>query len=86
MARVGIYAGTFDPVHVGHISFALQSLTAANLDSIYFAPERRPRNKQQVEHFAHRVAMIKRAIRPYRKFAILELVDTSFSISLHCQN
>jgi nicotinate-nucleotide adenylyltransferase len=80
MARVGIYAGTFDPVHAGHISFALQSLAAAHLDKIYFVPERRPRNKQHIEHFAHRVAMIKRALKPHGKFAILELVDVNFSI------
>jgi nicotinate (nicotinamide) nucleotide adenylyltransferase len=80
MSRIGIYAGTFDPVHTGHISFALQSLAAAHLDKVYFVPERRPRNKQHIEHFAHRVAMIKRAIKPHRKFAILELVDVNFSI------
>jgi len=78
--RIGIYAGTFDPVHTGHITFALQSLQAAELSKLYFLPERRPRAKQQVEHFAHRVAMIKRAMKPYKKFAVLELVDTSFSI------
>jgi nicotinate-nucleotide adenylyltransferase len=78
--RVGIYAGTFDPVHSGHISFALQSLAAANLDVIYFVPERRPRDKRHIEHFAHRVAMIKRAIRPHKKFAVLELVESSFSV------
>jgi nicotinate-nucleotide adenylyltransferase len=78
--RIGIYAGTFDPVHAGHISFALQSLTAAKLDRIYFLPERRPRAKQQVEHFGHRAAMLTRALRPYREFAVIELVDVSFSV------
>jgi nicotinate-nucleotide adenylyltransferase len=78
--RVGIYAGTFDPIHGGHISFALQSLAAANLDVVYFVPERKPRDKRHIEHFAHRVAMIKRAIKPHKKFAILELVDGSFNI------
>ena len=79
--RIGIYAGTFDPVHTGHITFALQSLEAANLDEIYFLPERRPRNKQQVEHFGHRVAMLRRAIKPHPQFGVLELVDVSFSIN-----
>lgn len=80
MARIGIYAGTFDPVHSGHIAFALQSLKAAQLDKVYFLPERRPRNKQQVEHFAHRVAMLKRALKPYPEFAVLETVDISFNV------
>jgi len=67
-------------VHAGHIAFALQSLQAAKLDRIYFLPERRPRDKQQVEHFAHRVAMIKRAIKPHPQFDVMELVDVSFSV------
>jgi nicotinate-nucleotide adenylyltransferase len=80
MSRIGIYSGTFDPVHSGHITFALQSLKAAKLDSVYFLPERRPRNKQQVEHFGHRVAMLKRALKPYPEFKVLELVDINFSV------
>jgi nicotinate-nucleotide adenylyltransferase len=78
--RIGIYAGTFDPVHAGHISFAVQALQYAKLDRIYFLPERRPRNKQGVEHFGHRVAMLKRALRPHATFAVLELDDVNFSI------
>lgn len=78
--RIGIYAGTFDPVHAGHVTFALQSLKAANLDELYFLPERRPRGKRHVEHFAHRVAMLARAAAPYPEFAVLELVDVSFSV------
>lgn len=79
MARIGIYAGTFDPVHAGHITFALQSLDAAKLDKVYFLPERRPRAKDHVEHFGHRVAMLKRAIKPHAKLDVKELVDISFS-------
>lgn len=80
MKRIGIYAGTFDPVHAGHIAFALQSLEAANLDEVYFLPERRPRQKENVEHFAHRTAMLKNAIKPYPEFKVLELVELNFSV------
>jgi nicotinate-nucleotide adenylyltransferase len=79
-SRIGIYAGTFDPVHIGHITFALQAVERAGLDRLYFLPERRPRHKQTVEHFGHRVAMLRQAIRPYPKFDILELADVSFSV------
>lgn len=78
--RIGIYAGTFDPVHVGHISFALQAMKIAKLDKLYFLPERRPRAKQGVEHFGHRVAMLKRACRPHAAFGVLELDELSFSV------
>jgi nicotinate-nucleotide adenylyltransferase len=78
--RIGIYAGTFDPVHAGHLAFALQALTAAKLDEVYFLPERRPRGKRHVEHFGHRVAMLQQAVRPHPQFAVLELPDVSFSV------
>ena len=79
-SRIGIYAGTFDPVHSGHITFALQAMEHAGLDAIYFLPERKPRQKQGVEHFGHRVAMLKRACKPHPKFSVLELDDVSFTI------
>lgn len=80
MKRIGIYAGTFDPVHAGHVAFAVQALQAAKLDRIYFLPERRPRAKQQVEHFGHRVGMLNKALKPHPQFDVMELVDVNFSI------
>ncbi len=78
--RIGIYAGAFDPVHVGHIAFALQALDAANLDEVIFMPERRPRDKPGVEHFAHRVAMLKAALAPHPRLSVLETVEAQFSV------
>lgn len=80
MKRVGIYSGTFDPVHAGHIGFALQAIEKAGLSAVYFLPERQPRHKQGVEHFAHRVAMLKAAARPHPRLHVLELVDVNFSV------
>ena len=77
--RIGIYAGTFNPVHSGHIAFALQALDEAELDQVVFLPERTPRYKSGVEHFGHRVAMLNRAVRPHPRLAVLELVDKQFT-------
>lgn len=79
--RIGVYSGTFDPVHVGHIAFALQALDRAALDALYFVPERRPRGKHHVTHFAHRAAMVRRATKPYPKLTVLELEDKQFTVS-----
>lgn len=78
--RIGIYAGTFNPVHVGHVAFAVQALKSAKLDALYFVPERQPRHKKGSEHFAHRVAMLERAAKPHPKFSVLELPDVNFSV------
>src|SRR5215469_15176515 len=78
--RIGIYTGVFNPVHTGHIAFALQAMKVAKLDSVVFVPERNPRFKPEAEHFAHRVAMLKRAVRPHLSMAVLELVDRHFTV------
>ncbi|MDL2363318.1 MAG: hypothetical protein QFB86_02980 [Patescibacteria group bacterium] len=78
--RVGVYAGTFNPVHAGHIAFALQALATAKLDGIYFLPERQPRYKKGVEHFAHRLAMLDRALEPHPKLRALDLPDINFTV------
>lgn len=80
MQRIGIFAGTFNPVHLGHVQFALQAAEKAKLDVVYFLPERRPRNKPNVEHFGHRVAMLRQACLPWRQLEVLELPDVSFTV------
>ncbi len=80
MKRVGIYSGTFNPVHAGHIAFALQSVKKANLDKVFFMPERYRPNKTDIAHFGHRVAMVRQAIRPYNSFGLIENSDVSFSV------
>lgn len=79
--RIGIYSGTFNPVHSGHVTFALQALQSAKLDKVYFLPERRPRYKQNVEHYGHRVAMIRQALQLHPKLEVLETDDVSFTVS-----
>ena len=80
MKRVGIYSGTFDPVHTGHITFAMQALLAARLDELYFLPERQPRRGKTPEHFGHRVAMLKRAVRPHNGMDVLEVTSKQFTV------
>lgn len=48
MQRIGIYAGTFDPVHDGHVAFAEAAVAAGYVDTVVFIPEPKPRYKQHV--------------------------------------
>ncbi len=79
--RVGIFSGVFDPVHKGHISFALTALREAKLDSVYFLVEAKPHRKTGVSHVAHRIAMAKLATAPYPKLRVLELPDKQFTVA-----
>ncbi|HEU5121705.1 MAG TPA: adenylyltransferase/cytidyltransferase family protein, partial [Candidatus Saccharimonadales bacterium] len=58
MRRIGIYSGTFDPVHYGHIAFAASAIRACNLDEVVFLPEPQPRYKAGVTDIAHRLALL----------------------------
>ena len=41
MNKVGVFGGTFDPVHVGHLSIAQAALECVPLDRVIFVPARR---------------------------------------------
>src|SRR6185295_10705588 len=80
MKRIGFFSGTFDPIHKGHIAFALQALEAAELDRVYFMPEAKPRRKEGMTHYGHRVAMLRLALRPHKNLKVLEVPDRQFSV------
>lgn len=80
MSRVGIFAGTFDPVHRGHVAFALATLKQCNLDKVVLMPERSPRGKVGVSHFEHRTHMLRLATRQHRKLSVLTLDDEVFTV------
>lgn len=77
--KIGILSGSFDPVHAGHIALALAAKEAAHLDTVYFAPEVRPRRKAGVTHIAHRVAMLDLAVKPHQGLYVLEFNDKNFT-------
>lgn len=81
MSRIGIFSGTFDPIHGGHISFALKAIQAARLDRVVFLPERLPRRKRGITHYGHRVAMLKGALVAHQKLDVLELPDPTFTVA-----
>lgn len=77
--RIGVYVGTFDPVHAGHIAFALQAIQSAELHKVIFLPERRPHRRTGPEHYAHRVVMLTHALEPHVRMSVLEVPEIRFS-------
>jgi nicotinate-nucleotide adenylyltransferase len=70
--RIGIFGGTFDPPHRGHMKIAAQAIQQLGLDHIYFVPAYIPPHKQH--HSAatarHRWAMMKLAIGGKKEFKV----------------
>lgn len=73
--RVGVYGGTFDPVHLGHLVLAEQCREQAKLDEVWFIPAARPPHKQEqrISTFQHRVEMLSLALAGNPAFRINEL-------------
>lgn len=63
--RLCLYGGTFDPVHLGHVSAARAAVEALALDRVLFLPCRVSPHKQDRRSAApdHRLAMLELAIR-----------------------
>ena len=65
MHKTGIFGGSFDPVHYGHISLALAAKEEAGLDQVIFVPANLQPFKleKKVTNGNHRYNMIKLAIK-----------------------
>lgn len=70
--NIGIFGGTFDPPHIGHLVIADQALTQLKLDEVWFLPAGQPPHKRNgfVSDAEHRVAMARLAIQGHPGFKL----------------
>jgi nicotinate-nucleotide adenylyltransferase len=81
MARIGIFPGTFDPVHQGHIAFSLRALREAQLELVALLPEASPRRKQQVTSLDHRYNMLEKALIGQTQLTVRKVQSTQFTVA-----
>jgi nicotinate-nucleotide adenylyltransferase len=64
LRRIGLYGGSFDPIHLGHLIIAQAVAEAAQLDRVIFLPSAQPPHKggRPLADSLHRAAMVKLAI------------------------
>ena len=64
MRRLGIFGGTFNPIHNGHLHIAAAMQQVCDLDRLLFIPAATPPHKRldQDVSYAHRAAMVELAI------------------------
>lgn len=70
--RIGIYGGTFNPIHNTHIEIAEAAQTQFNLDIVYFLVAGAPPHKDTAETISdiNRLEMVSIAIKDYPNFRI----------------
>lgn len=57
--RIGVFGGTFDPVHNGHLQLAHLAIKEVGLEQLLFIPAAQPPHKNRVlTPIKHRVAML----------------------------
>ena len=72
--KIGIYGGTFNPIHWGHL-FAATTALEKGLDKVIFVPAGTPYMKPQNEIASarHRLNMVKLAIKDNPKFEVSDI-------------
>jgi nicotinate-nucleotide adenylyltransferase len=73
--KLGIFGGTFNPIHLGHLLIAQDAVEAFGLSKVLFVPAATPPHKR-VESLAtdrHRLAMVKLATRDNPSFEVSDI-------------
>jgi nicotinate-nucleotide adenylyltransferase len=73
--KIGVFGGTFDPIHFGHLLLAEQARDAAGLDKVIFIPAGSPPFKQEadVSDGEHRYRMVQLAIEDNDRFHVSDM-------------
>lgn len=77
--KIGIFGGTFDPIHNGHIKLALSLLERASLDEVWFvvSPQNPFKKDKLITDDAVRLKMVEDSLQPYPP---LRASDVEFSL------
>jgi nicotinate-nucleotide adenylyltransferase len=69
--RIGIFGGTFDPIHCGHVKAAESVQSVFSFDKILFIPSYIPPHKESedVASAAHRLKMVELALSSFDRFS-----------------
>lgn len=83
---IGVYGGSFDPVHNGHLRVAWEIYTRLKLEKVLLIPSRQPAHRAPaVASPQQRVAMLERATAGIEGLSVntweLESPNTSFTIN-----
>lgn len=70
--KIGLFGGTFDPIHIGHLIIMENVINAMNLDKIYILPNSNPPHKLQNKKtdINIRLKMVREAVKDNHKIEI----------------
>jgi len=73
--KLGLFGGTFDPPHLGHIQLALYVLNEKNLQKVILVPAYKTpyQDKQSAASFEHRLNMVEIAIEAHPELEVSDI-------------
>jgi nicotinate-nucleotide adenylyltransferase len=71
--RLGVFGGTFDPIHIGHLIAASEACSQFSLDRVLFIPAGDPWQKQEHADPEDRFLMVELAIEGDPRFAVTRM-------------
>lgn len=75
MHKIGVFGGTFDPVHWGHLLVAATAFRCLCLDEVIWLPTCAPPYKQAAGQFTERLEMVRLAIANRPGFSTLPIAN-----------
>ena len=75
--KIGVFGGTFDPIHIGHLIVAEEARVLLDLDEVLFIPAGQPwlKTGQPITEARHRMEMVMLAVEsnPYFRASGIEI-------------
>lgn len=78
--KIGLYFGTFNPIHIGHLIIANHMANYTNLDEVWFvvSPHNPFKNKKNLLDDYARLELVHRAVKDFDKLCVS---DIEFSLT-----
>ncbi len=82
--KIGIFGGSFNPIHKGHINIAMSAIDELGLDKLIFVPANQTPFKSKLKYLSanHRVNMIELVKPPKSEVSLFEINRKGISYSI----
>ncbi|MCA9343821.1 nicotinate (nicotinamide) nucleotide adenylyltransferase [Candidatus Saccharibacteria bacterium] len=79
--KLGVFSGTFDPFHEGHLQVCLTAIQKCQLDKVVVLIEKIPLHKTRVSDYGHRMRMIELALKNHQNIDFLDINLNNITIN-----